>query len=74
MFLFLQAKNCPKTVPELVGLCFSLRNVKTSPAVEEHVKSTSFKKLIEIRCNKALVAGIQNDPSENESTPKESYA
>jgi hypothetical protein len=72
-FYVFQAKDYPKTILELVGICSLLRNTTTS-SVKEHIKTTTLKKQIAIRCNEVLLSGIQNDPSANEFTAKESYA
>lgn len=72
-FYLFQAKDYPKTIPELVGICSSLRNTTTS-SIKKHIKTTTLKKQIAIRCNEVLLSGVQNDPSEKEFTVKESYA
>lgn len=70
-YLF-QAKMHPKTIPKLVSVCSSLRDVSTSDVVEgRNIKPTSLKKQIAIRCNKVLLSGVQNGSSE--FTPEQSY-
>ncbi|XP_025407593.1 uncharacterized protein LOC112681563 [Sipha flava] len=73
-FLFERVKIHPKTIPQLVSVCSSLRDVSTSGVIEgRHIKPTSLKKQIAIRCTKLLLSEVQNGPSENDFTSEQSY-
>ncbi|XP_025407601.1 uncharacterized protein LOC112681572 [Sipha flava] len=71
-FIFARANIRPESVPMLVCICSSLKNLVVNP-VEQHAKPISFKKEVLIRCNQVLQSGIQSDSSENAFTHKKPF-
>ncbi|XP_025412527.1 uncharacterized protein LOC112684996 [Sipha flava] len=71
-FIFARANIRPESIPMLVFICSSLKNVVVNP-VEQHAKPISFKKEVLIRCNQVLQSGIQSDSSENAFTHKKPF-
>lgn len=72
-FYSFKANIRPESIPELVFICSSLKNIVVNSA-EKHTKSISFMKQVLIRCDQVLKSGIENDSSANKFTHIELYA